>query len=101
MTSTTLAVKTAKVSIPIDVAEFPLHLAPPAGTPGAKNLTFDFVVTFDGVALSLSLKGPQMQKLATAAAGAPQGGFIVLQGKLAANGVVAEPGAAFQPKSER
>lgn len=90
-------VKSVKVTVPVEAAAFPLDRVPPPGTPGAKNMEFAYRVEHAGGALSVTFKGAQLQKLAAAVAAAPQGGFVVLQGKLGPDNTLVEAGAVFQP----
>lgn len=90
--------KAVKVTIPIELAAFPLDQAPPPGTPGAKSRVFEYRIQYAGGTLGLTLKGAQLQKLAAAVQAAPQpGGFVVIQGKLGPDATLIEAGAIFQP----
>jgi hypothetical protein len=89
-----------KLTIPIALADFPVTVIPPPGTPGAKALIVEIEVrTPEGVPLKAILKGQGLQKLAKAIAEAGEAppGFVVLQGKLGPDGVVAEAGVIYQP----
>ncbi len=90
--------KAMKMTIPINLADFPVSAIPPPGTPGGKGVVVEVLVqTPDGASLTASLKGSGLQKLLAAINAAPQGGFVVLQGKLGAGNVLAEAGCVFQP----
>ena len=89
-----------KLTIPIALGDFPVGVIPPPGTPGAKALVVEIEVkTPEGVPLKASLKGQGLQKLAKqiAEAGEAPPCFVVLQGKLGPNGIVAEAGVIYQP----
>ena len=93
--------KAVKLTIPVELASFPIDQAPSPGTPGAKAMTFEFRIQFTGGTLGLTLKGAQMQKLAAAVQAAPGGGFVVIQGKLGPNATLIEAGAIFQPAVQK
>ncbi len=82
--SAIVTVKTIKVTVPVDAELFPWSLVPPAGTPGGKNVIVDIDLDYgDGAGtLKLALKGGGLQKLLNAHNAAPQGGHVVIQGKL-------------------
>ena len=89
--------KAVKVTIPIESVGFPLSHVPPVGTPGAKSMTITYEVDYGGGTLLAQLKVPGLQKIAAAAAAAPQGGFVVIQGRLQGTQLL-EAGAIFQAK---
>lgn len=99
--SATIAIKTVKVTIPVDAELFPWTLVPVPGTPGGKNLIVDIDLDYgDGAGtLRVSLKGGGLQKLLNAHNASPQGGYVVIQGKLANGGKsLLDAGGVYQPK---
>ncbi len=91
--------KAIKLTIPVELADFPVDAIPRPGTPGGKGVVVEIAVqAADGVTLTASLKGSGLQRLLAAIEAAPQGGFVVLQGKLASGNTIAEAGVIFQPK---
>ena len=91
--------KAIKLTIPVELGDFPVDAIPRPGTPGGKGVVVEIAVqTADGVTLTASLKGSGLQRLLAAIEAAPQGGFVVIQGKLSAGNVIAEAGAIFQAR---
>jgi hypothetical protein len=98
--ATRIGIKSIKVSIPIDLADFPIQIIPPPGTPGGKNMAADLTLhTPEGVEVRFSLSGAKLMTLGKiiASSDANAGGYVVVQGRMA-KGVLLEAGVVYQPK---
>lgn len=92
----TIAIKSAKVSIPIPDGAFPRHLVPAKGLPGSGKARVPLRLrTPEGLELRLEPAAKNVQKLLDSADEAP-GGFFVAQGKLGPDGLVLEGGLIYQ-----
>ncbi len=89
--------RSAKVSIPIADADFPVASIPAKGTArSAKSRVSLRLRTPDGIELVADPATKSLQKALDAAHAAP-GGFWIAQGRLAVGGVLAEVGVVYQP----
>jgi hypothetical protein len=96
----TIAIKSIKVTIPVPLADFPVHLIPAPGTPGGKNMGQTLgLKTAEGVSVIVPMNGAKLMKLGAAirAAGEGADGFFVFTGRLGAGGELIDGGAIFQP----
>ena len=92
-----VAARSAKVSIPIADADFPIASIPAKGATGsAKGRVPLRLRTPDGLELVADPAAKGLQKALDAARAEP-GGFWIAQGKLASGGVLAEVGIVYQP----
>ena len=92
-----LKIAPPKLSLPTPGESFPRHLVPPPGTPGGKSKLVEFALEWDGGSITATLKGAQLQRLVAAMDAAPQGGWVVFQGRLGPGNTLAEAGVIFQP----
>lgn len=92
-----IQVKAPKVTVPIEASAFPLDMIPTLGTPGLKKTWFTYELEHEGAILSASIRVPSLQRLAAAVAAAPQGGFVIVQGRLGPTNTLIEAGVIFQP----
>ena len=93
--------RTAKVTLPVADADFPVASIPPKGAPGSAKARVQLRLrTPDGLELLAEPSAKGLQKALEAAQAAP-GGHWVAQGRLAPGGVLAEAGVVYQPPSAK
>jgi len=95
--TTRIKAKAAKVTMTVDSDDFPWDAVPPPGTPGGKNVVIDMEVDHGGGVLTLSIKGGTAQKALVTHQQTPQGGFVILQGKMIGD-KLEDGGVVYQPK---
>jgi hypothetical protein len=95
----TATAKTIKISITVDVDDFPNVSLPPPGTPNGKGTKIHINLwTPEGVHLRAPIKAVKLAKLLNAIKAAEHGGYVIVSGKLSPKWSIDEASAVFQPK---
>jgi hypothetical protein len=90
--------KSVKLTVVLDLDDFPFSEIPPLGTPGGKERRFSFDIGVGGRVFATSFKGAALQRFAQSIKENPQGGTALIQGKLSDDGkAILEAGIIFQP----
>ena len=93
----TVDVPSIKVTVTIEGSKLPRDILPPEGTPGSAKGLVGLRVKAGEVELSASLKAKNYRDVLSRVDAAPHGAYAILQGKLAAGGVLEEAGFSVQP----
>lgn len=94
-----VAATAIKTTIIIDSASFPWDAVPRFGTPGGRNMLVRLNTDYGTGSVAVTLRGRNCQKIKAAVDAAPQGGTIIIHGKLIGDGkAITDAWMSFQSK---